>query len=205
MDLAGALPAGISVHREVEIGGAAGIWFTPTSEWGPGVVELLELPAPHEGMDNIAVWWTPERQISPGTPVELSYRVSFCSGDRPDHDLAKGIAYRVKRDRPGSIQIEIDFYGPAVAGRAQHVSPTADVASIRGETSGITCKKQASGVWTTSFEVKPTGEGPVELTVVLKDGERELSETWAYLCPLEPPPVSLPPWRLKEQRKESTP
>lgn len=181
------------------------VWIEPLSDWGAGAIELLELPAPHEGIDNIATWWVPEQGVSPGTPVNLKYRVSFCVGDRPEHDLGKGIAYRINREGRERMQLEIDFSGPALAARDKDLPPQVQLTSIRGFVTSTTCRRQAEGIWTAHLDVRPTGEGPVELSVVLKEGERELTETWACLCPLEPPPVSLPPWKLKEQQKESKP
>ncbi|WP_175517148.1 glucan biosynthesis protein G [Planctomicrobium piriforme] len=180
------------------------VWIQPQSDWGPGAVELLELPAPHEGIDNIAAWWVPAKPIVPGEPVDLSYRISFFSGDRPDHDLAKGVAHRVTRQQPGQMQVEIDFRGPLLAERSEANPPNVQVVSIRAAVTSTACRKLADGTWTAVLDVKPTGEGPFELMVFLKDGERELTETWAYLCPLDPPAVSLPPWKIKaEDGKES--
>jgi glucans biosynthesis protein len=181
------------------------VWIEPRSDWGPGAIELLELPAPHEGIDNIAAWWVPEQRAVPGQPVDMSYRVSFCAGDRPDHQLGKGVAYRVDRSQTGQIGLEIDFNGPVLAKRSAGSPPFAQVVSVRGDVPNVKCQKQENGVWTVSLDVKPTGEGPVELTVVLKDGDQELTETWACLCPLRAPPVSLPPWKRKQPEQGSKP
>ncbi|WP_437206494.1 glucan biosynthesis protein G [Planctomicrobium sp. SH664] len=176
-----------------------GVWIEPKSDWGPGAVELLELPAPHEGIDNVAVWWVPDQKPEPGKPVDLSYRISFFAGDRANHTLKKASAYRVSRDQPGIIKLAIDFTGGSAP--ADGRIPTAAITSIRGEVTSSKVEERVPGVWTTNLTVKPTGEGPVELKLTLKDGDKDLSETWAYLLPLEPPPVSLPPWRLKEAEK----
>src|SRR5690606_17895164 len=68
------------------------VWIQPQSNWGSGRVELLELPAPHEGIDNIAAWWVPDQEITAGTQLEYSYRLSYFLGDCPEHQLAKAIA-----------------------------------------------------------------------------------------------------------------
>jgi len=178
------------------------VWIEPQSDWGPGTVELLELPAPHEGIDNIAAWWVPGRDVVPGEPIELSYRLSFFHGDRPEHTQAKAVAHRVTRPDPETILVEIDFRGANLA-TEQVAPPVPQVVSIRGAVPSIQCQRTSPDVWTAKLEVKPTGEGPVELTVALKSGEEEQSETWAYLCPLTPPAVSLPPWKVKDVEKES--
>ncbi|WP_437229990.1 glucan biosynthesis protein G [Planctomicrobium sp. SH661] len=174
------------------------VWIQPQSEWGSGKIELLEIPAPHEGIDNIAAWWVPDEQVTPGTPFEVSYRISYFAGDCPEHGLAKAIAHRVQREESGKIQVEVDFDGPALASLDSGMPPTVEVSSIRGEILSKACDKRVSGSWTVRLNVQPTNEGPVELRVSLKDTNRELTETWAYLCPLTPPKVSLPPWKVKD-------
>lgn len=173
------------------------VWIQPLASWGPGRIELLEIPAPHEGIDNIAAWWVPEKQATPGSPLEFSYRLSYFSGDCPEHRLAKAVAHRIQREKSGTIQMEIDFDGPGLAERTSQQPPMGHVSSIRGEVTSQFCERNPSGSWTVRLIVQPTGEGPVELQVQLKDATHELSETWACLCPLTAPKVSLPPWKVK--------
>jgi len=177
------------------------VWIQPQSHWGPGRIELLEIPAPHEGIDNIAVWWVPEQPASPGTPLEFSYRISYFSGDCPEHLLAKAVAHRVEREESGKIRFEIDFNGPELAGFSPQKPPIVHVTSIRGEVTSQKCELQPSGCWTAILDVQPTKEGPVELRAFLADESHELTETWAYLCPLISPKVSLPPWKMKQQHE----
>ncbi len=193
------------LDAEAQYDARPGLWIEPKSDWGPGRIELLELDAPHEGIDNIAAWWVPEKAVVIGEPVNFSYRLTYFHGDRPDHEAGKAVAHRVKRSADGLIQVEIDFSGPILAKRSAEAPPVPQVVSIRGAVPKVTCTQQADDFWTAHLDVKPTGEGPVELTVMLKYGDEELTETWAYLCPLNPPAVSLPPWKVKAGEKESAP
>ena len=45
--------------------------------WGPGHIELLELPAPHEGVDNIGAYFVPDQPVQAGDVIELDYSLSF--------------------------------------------------------------------------------------------------------------------------------
>lgn len=173
------------------------VWITPKSDWGPGRLELLELDAPHEGIDNIAAWWVPEKTVEPGQPLEYSYQISYFLGDRPEHDKAKAIAHRVTRNDDGTMKLEVDFKGPGLDYRDPAKPPVVHVMSIRGEVTATTCQKNEAGSWTTKLDIRPTKEGPVEIRLALKDGEVQFSETWSYLCPLTPPKVDLPPWKKK--------
>ncbi|WP_437185600.1 glucan biosynthesis protein [Planctomicrobium sp. SH668] len=180
------------------------VWVRPKKGWESGRVELLELPAPHEGIDNIAVWWVPEKEIKVGEPLELSYQLSYFLGDLPENDLGKAVAHRVTRNADKTIKVEIDFRGPLLAEIPEDQAPVAEISSIRGEVLSTTSKKLPSGNWTYSLLMRPTEEGPFELRISLKNESRVLTETWAYLCSLTAPEVALPPWKVMTQEtKES--
>lgn len=186
------------LDQEAKYHARPSLWIEPKSDWGPGHIELLELDAHHEGIDNIAAWWVTHQELGPQRPYELAYRVSFCTQPPVEHRLAKSTGFRTNRDQPGKIGLEIDFSGPGLSARPANEPPTLAVQSVRGKINVRGCEKSASGIWTAKMEVEPTGEGPIEITVVLKDKEQDVSETWKHLCPLTPPPVSLPPWRVQD-------
>ncbi len=177
------------------------VWIEPLSDWGPGAIELLELDAPHEGIDNIAAWWVPDQKVEVGKPIELSYRLSYFLGDRADHELAKAVGHRIVRNE-GKMQLEVDFRGPSLMHRGENFVPEVEVSSIRGAVISSSSRASIPGDVTTKLEIEPTGEGPVELQVKLKDGAQVLTETWSYLCPLTAPKVELPPWKKKDEEKK---
>lgn len=174
------------------------LWVEPTAEWQGGAIELLELPAPHEGIDNIAAWWVPGEPVQPGVPLDVSYRIRFMSDEPRQHTLAKAEAFRLNRLSSDRFELEIDFAGADLAKAHSEEPPTVSVTSVRGNVPKAVCEKQLNGSWTARLELQPTGEGPVELTATLMRCGQAASETFCYLCPLQPPPVSLPPWRLKQ-------
>jgi glucans biosynthesis protein len=53
------------------------VWIEPAESWGPGRVELLELPAEHEGHDNIGAYWVSDKPVEAGTGPRLRYRITF--------------------------------------------------------------------------------------------------------------------------------
>lgn len=177
------------------------IWVEPTTDWGSGAIHLLELPAEHEGIDNMAIWWSPSKLIEPMTTLPLSYRITFASGDPTMHSLLKVIAHRVERPvgNEKAFKFGLDF--------AMSVSPTKklDPSSVEVICSGVRCeieqskaKRNEDGSWTVDMIARPTTDNePIELNVQLVESGRPLSENWSYLCPIQPPPVALPPWRQK--------
>ena len=63
------------------------VWIEPKGEWLDGAIELLELPAQQESVDNIAAWWKPNKPVSAGIPMDLEYTVAFMAGE-PEHAVA---------------------------------------------------------------------------------------------------------------------
>ena len=52
------------------------LWVEPATEWGPGHVELVEIPSPRVN-DNIVAYWQPREPILAGQSREFSYRLRF--------------------------------------------------------------------------------------------------------------------------------
>lgn len=170
------------------------LWITPENDWGAGAIELIELDAKHEGVDNVVAYWVPNELPTDGEPLRLEYRVSFAENGSAEHDLGRAVATRVDR-MSHLLQIDVEFEGVELA---ENEEPVVDVRPIRGEVRKARCIRGEDGHVTARLEIEPTSTNPVELTVVLNvDGEPR-TETWKYLCPVKPPAVSLPPWRLKE-------
>ncbi len=177
------------------------LWVETTSEWGDGEIELLELPAEHEGIDNIATWWVPRSPVVPGKPVSFSYRVHFDSGDQTKYELAKLVAHRIVRAKTSkeTIEIGLDFASTVQLKSLQDLSTLqALVSPVRCDVEETQVVRKDDGSVTVTLILRPnTPNDPIELVVDLVANGEKLSETWRYLCPLVSPPVALPPWRQK--------
>lgn len=176
------------------------IWVEPTSKWGEGSLELLELPAEHEGIDNIATWWVPAQPIVVGEPISFEYRLHFDAGDQLDSQLARVVGYEIERpsNSQSPFKIGLDFAS------AESLAMSLNDLSLQTQCSTVRCdllesriEKKSEGSIRVHLTVMPNSSDPFELRVELKNGELPVSETWSYLCPIVPPPVSLPPWRQK--------
>ncbi len=159
------------------------VWIEPRDGWGRGRIELLELPAPHEGIDNIAAWWTPAEAVTPGKPLDLSYSVSFMSAEPKEHHLGRAIATRVDRRDGRPVRVEVNFTGESLNGvSGNSVEPK--VLCQRGEVSNVRVEPESEGSCRLCFDVRPNGAEPLELSAVLQRGQEALTETWRYLCPI---------------------
>ena len=52
-------------------------WIEPTSQWGAGAVQLVEIPTDNETNDNIVAFWRPNDPIPAGKPWHASYRLRW--------------------------------------------------------------------------------------------------------------------------------
>ena len=108
------------------------VWIEPLSAngtspastvgFGAGHVELFEMPADHEGYDNIACWFVPQADLQPGDTYELNYRVSMPSGDPDRHGIAKAVRTSVSHGEDGTT-VAVTFRGGRLGGR----QPTSSV------------------------------------------------------------------------------
>ena len=184
------------------------VWIHPYEDWGAGAVELLELPGPHEGIDNVAAWWVPAKTIEPGVPLELNYRVQFFNGDLPDWDVARATHTRIDRasHKGEPLQFEVDFVGPKLSELPADAAIDVDVQTVSCRVLETSIRRVRTGHWTLSLKIQPDeGIPSIGVQAKLRQDKTVLSETWSYLCAVEAPEVSLPPWRLKELELQQSP
>jgi glucans biosynthesis protein len=166
------------------------IWIEPEGKWGPGRVELVEIPLPDETNDNIVAYWVPARPLEPGAPAEYRWRVGW-ERERPTHPPAAWVA-QTRRGRGftrspyNSVELHVDFVGPALA----RLLPGAEVQGVvTADGNGQiveehTVRNEATGGWRVTLRVRRRDDAkPVELRAFLRDKTNVLSETWSYVLP----------------------
>jgi glucans biosynthesis protein len=165
-------------------------WIEPKGSWGPGRVELVQIPVPDETNDNVVAYWVPDKSPKPGEPFGYSYRVLWQKDReaRPSigwvSDTRRGRGYT--KDEDGSIELHVDFEGPtlsrmpwnAVVDTTSWVDANGEVLERRTERNGIT------GGWRFVVRFRRLDRAkPVELRAHLHRGSEVLSETWSYILP----------------------
>jgi glucans biosynthesis protein len=139
-------------------------WVEPLGDWGPGSVDLVEIPTDDETNDNIVAFWRPANPVRAGDAFDFRYRLTW-AGDGP---TAVGVARVVSTQvgvggRPGQSQAQqtnrlvVDFEGGGLAGltRDSGVEPVVSAERGRIETA-------------VAYPVVGTIRG------------QALSETWSY-------------------------
>ena len=169
-------------------------WITPQGQWGPGRIELLQLPTPDETHDNVVAYWVPDQTPAPGEPMDFAYQIAW-QGDeqqRPPSSWVtqtrRGYGYghadiSAKKTDP-YVQFVIDFAGPALDALPDNaaVQAVASTDSNGRVVQSLAYRNPATGAWRVTLRVQaidPTR--PVDARLFLQHQEHTLSETWTYV------------------------
>ncbi len=156
------------------------VWVEPKGAWGEGFVELIEIPAEEEIHDNVVVYWKPARELAAGQPHSFSYRMHWGEGIPVSPPGARARQTFIGATRkPGTHLFVVDFDGPALKDIRE--LPVAHVNVSAGTVANIVVQAnpELPGLRST-FEVTPGNADLVELRLVLKAAEQQISETWLY-------------------------
>jgi len=152
------------------------MWVTPAGDWGPGRVELLELPAETEGMDNIGAYWIGVESVKAGSHRALKYRITF--GDGPNE---KQPAWQIGDTRVRTANdvtnFEIEFKSGDRTSKDKKFTPK--VSCDSGTIENIEPATAEDGRVLVRFGYRPAGDGNAHLQAQLGTGT--VSEKWSYL------------------------
>jgi glucans biosynthesis protein len=154
------------------------LWVEPGTEWGPGHVELIEIPSAREANDNIVAYWQPRTPIPAGQSREFSYRLRF-TDEALDDSLARVVGTRVGQslNTEGQRSFVVDFEGTGDIPDnlvPEVWSSAGEVFAPRGQV------VEESGVYRVAFELDPQREDIIELRTVLYSAGKPWGETWLY-------------------------
>lgn len=165
-------------------------WVEPLNDWGPGRVELFQLPTPDETNDNVVAYWVPERLPAPGEPIELDYRLLWQG--RGDRRPPGGWTVQTRTGRgfdeplPGEHQYVVDFAGPALEALPADAAVEA-VISVGANARLLernVYRNEATGHWRMTLRLQRLlPSQPVELRAFLQRGRDALTETWTSIIP----------------------
>jgi periplasmic glucans biosynthesis protein len=167
------------------------MWVEPQGTWGPGMVQLVEIPTEDEIHDNIVAYWKPKRDIKAGNQLDFAYRLYWQNDEpHPPDDIARITATRIgKGGIPGrpmptdkdSWKFAIDFVGGPLARMAPRYDVTPVVSVSRGKIlNPYVIKIVGTDRWRALFDIQAPGQEPVNLRCYLRLEDKALSETWLY-------------------------
>lgn len=164
------------------------LWVEPLGDWGPGAVQLVEIPTDDEIHDNIVAYWVPDEPATAGSSRSLAYRLHWRADEPYAPDVGRVVATRIGRGGapgvprpPGIKKFVVDFEGPLLE-PVQKGDPVEPVISVaRGTVTHAYCL-QVVGTkrWRGVFDLDVDGDEPVDLRMYLRLAGTALTETWLY-------------------------
>jgi glucans biosynthesis protein len=152
-------------------------WVEPRGDWGPGAVELVEIPSGRETNDNIVAFWRPANGLTPNHPAHFEYRITWLA-ELALPGLGKVVATRSGASLDGKHRVFIlDFVGAGERLDGLRL----DLAASRGKISNATLTANGSlhGL-RASFEIDPNNAELIELRLRVMRGDQPVTETWLY-------------------------
>ena len=163
------------------------VWVEPIKSFGPGVVQLIELPSDKEIHDNIVAMFVPHKPLEPGKRYEYEYRLSWFKDKIPyDSKLGEVVATYTGFggvsgvNEPEWTKFVIDFEGGKLAEIKDLSSLTADVNVQHGRIKDIVVSQNPlTGGYRLTFDFQAK-ENIAEIRADLKQGNDIVTEIWSY-------------------------
>jgi glucans biosynthesis protein len=167
-------------------------WVEPKGSWGPGRIELVQIPVGDETNDNIVAYWIPDNRPQPKRAYDFAYRLLWQKDPETRPPLSwvtqtrRGHGYSRRRD--GSIGFVVDFDGPAL--RTLPAEAKLD-GVVWTDSNGQVMERNAyrnavTGGWRLTVRLRRHDDNkPLELRAHLSSGSDVLSETWSHIIPPE--------------------
>ncbi|MEZ5584205.1 MAG: glucan biosynthesis protein G [Candidatus Competibacteraceae bacterium] len=122
------------------------VWVEPLGEWGPGFVELVEIPADAERYDNIVAFWVPEQPLDSNSTFTTEYRLYFALQLDRKPPGGKTLATRIGAggvigSDPSRRLFVLDFGGPVLADLPEQTPIKALVSASAGKIENVVVTK----------------------------------------------------------------
>ena len=157
------------------------LWVEPIADWGPGSIQLIEIPTEGEIHDNIVAFWRPEQPMRPGEEYNFVYRLHWLPVVTGNPGLAQFVETRIGTAGPRGRLFVLDVAGGRPVQVPAGTSPTLDLRSSAGEVSNpVVQPNRHTGGWRVHFQLLPGSARLAELRAVLMLGDQPLTETWLY-------------------------
>ena len=158
------------------------LWIAPIGEWGPGSVQLVEIPSESEVNDNIISYWRPRDGLAAGSETMFAYRQFWC-WQPPERPPAAVVAH--SRSGRGSSGKRRRFIVQFLSDAFAEPHRLADLRPVLHANPGAVTALQIHlmpdwRVCRVVFEIDPGGETYSVMRLVLEAGGKQISETWLY-------------------------
>jgi glucans biosynthesis protein len=163
-------------------------WVEPLGDWGPGSVQLVEIPTTGEAEDNIVAFWVPAAAVRAGQTLNHRYRLHWAKEEPVAPAVARVAATRGGQGGrpgqpipPGRRKMVVDFSGPTLTGLTRESGVQPVVTLSAGQPIGVAAYP-VEGVdrWRLMFDYEAPPQTTLDLRALLTQGGKALTETWIY-------------------------
>ena len=157
------------------------LWIEPLEPWGPGTIQLIEIPTDNDVNDNVVAYWRPEAALTAGGQYRFRYRMSWCWSPSRTPPLAIAQATRSGDGGQRRRIFAIDFVGDIFRdpGRASALKTLVTASSGKVLWSALTPLPER-GMGRLAFALDPGSQAVSELRAQVLENETPVSETWLY-------------------------
>jgi len=164
-------------------------WIEPTSDWGKGQVQLVEIPTDDEIHDNIVAYWVPHDGVEPGRQLDFSYRLHWCDDEPYPAELGRvmatytGIGGIPGQPRPeNAMRFVVDFHGGQVGILERgDAKPVVDLSRGTVTLADSHPVVGQPGLYRAFFDTVIEEAEPVDMRMYVQGNDGEaLTETWLY-------------------------
>jgi glucans biosynthesis protein len=164
-------------------------WVAPLDDWGPGRVELIEIPTPDETHDNIVAYWVADEPLDAGESRRLHYRTHTLNTQPEAHALghairtrhgSAGVPGQADSSTKNQRQFIVDFQGGALDDIAANQPVQLDISMQEGEVLLPQATALPNNGWRASFRL-PASDQPSDVRLRLTLNGEPVSETWNFV------------------------
>lgn len=163
------------------------VWIEPKAGFEEGSLELLEIHAEHEGVDNLGAYWALPKALMPGDKRHAEWRITFCDADPPGYGGARTAGFMIRpagedgKGRRISVAFRGGFLDAKPAAETLRAEFSATHAEIVGEP---TVEMLEPGVFSATATVRRSANAPegsaVEVRAYLRSTGNDATETWTW-------------------------
>ena len=154
-------------------------WVQPLGDWGPGHVQLVEIPSDSEGNDNIVAYWRPAQGLQRGEAFSFAYRLTWPDDVSPGPGLAPVVRSAGGRKLFSDLQEVVIDYGDLGDRNLEGIVAHAAISRGRVVESRVQANPAVNGA-RVFLNLETDGGPPGEIRVDLKRGDKPVAETWLY-------------------------
>jgi periplasmic glucans biosynthesis protein len=158
------------------------LWIEPLSDFGPGAVALIEIPAESETNSNCIAYWRPAGGLVAGKETSWAYRQFWCWDPPSQPPLLKVMESRGGRGAGAKRRrFVVAFSGDALADPQALRDPKPALTVSPGAISSVrSYLYRDRKLFRVVFDLDPGSETQSEMRLVIESDGKPVSETWLY-------------------------